>query len=473
MEMPGADHMNLPLVLAALAVGNISVADIDEAVERILTPMFAVGIMDADAGAYSVLKHSANVSTPEHIAIAQNLSAQSTVLLKNYGNILPLKANAKVAVIGLADANSTIYGGTGSGSVIPSHGLTPLDAISAFAKAHGGSVSFTPIIAKPESQDIVVQEMDRCSIQEEVNCDGSDLQSGDIGPSTAEACCAACARRSGCAAWTRNGFGAHPPGHCFLKANCSGAKAAPPGSVSGVEKGAFPWTSPRWMSAAIAAAKDADVAIVFVGTTSGEGHDRASLGLGGVQACATCQQDLLVAAVAKVQPKTIVSVVSPGAVLLPFIDDVAAALASFMPGQSYGGAIRDVLYGVVNPSGKLPVTFPNHDNELNFSSSQFPGLPGPSPPPGAGAQQQITDANYTERLLIGYRQYDAKKISFTSGFPFGHGAMRPLTWTNCAVLLKSQHTLTFCHFCCFFQACRTRRSSTLASRRHRRLSPRP
>jgi hypothetical protein len=150
----------------------------------------------------------------------------------------------------------------------------------------------------------------------------------------------------------------------------------------------------------------------------------------------TCQQDLLVAAVAKAQPKTIVSVVSPGAVLLPFVNDVAAILASFMPGQSYGGAIRDVLYGVVNPSGKLPVTFPNHDNETQFSTAQWPGLPGPPPPPGAGGQQQITEANYTERLLVGYRYYDAKGIKLTTGFPFGFGA-------HCTSIFMARHSRTF------------------------------
>lgn len=424
MEMPGADHMNLPLVSAALAAGNISMTQIDEAVERILTPMFAVGVMDAEDGAYSVLKHSVNASTPEHIAIAQNLSSQSTVLLKNSDGVLPLKSSANVAVIGLADENSTIYGGTGSGSVIPSYGQTPLHAISAFAEAHGGSVTFTPIV-KPDVQDDggAVSETGECSIQEEVSCNGSDLPNGDVGPSTTESCCAACAKRAGCTAWTLNGFGVHPAGHCFLKANCSGMQEAPPGSVSGVtSRSALSWNSTSWMSTAIAAAKDADVAIIFVGTTSGEGNDRPSLGLGGVQACATCEQDLLVRAIARVQPKTVVSVVSPGAVLLPFSNDVSAILASFMPGQAYGAAICDVLYGNVAPSGKLPVTFPNHDNELNFSTAQWPGLPGPPPPPGAGASKNhITEANYTEGLLVGYRYYDAMGINFTTGFPFGHG----------------------------------------------------
>jgi hypothetical protein len=60
--------------------------------------------------------------------------------------VLPLEPGAKVAVIGLADANSTIYGGTGSGAVTPSYGLTPLEAISAFAAEHGGSVTFVRIL---------------------------------------------------------------------------------------------------------------------------------------------------------------------------------------------------------------------------------------------------------------------------------------------------------------------------------------
>lgn len=77
-----------------------------------------------------------------------------------------------------------------------------------------------------------------------------------------------------------------------------------------------------------------------------------------------------------------------------------------------GNAIADILFGHVNPSGKLPLTFPNHDNETDFSPAQYPGLPNPRVP---------FYAFYTERLLVGYRYYEHHNISFTTGFPFGHG----------------------------------------------------
>jgi beta-glucosidase len=84
-----------------------------------------------------------------------------------------------------------------------------------------------------------------------------------------------------------------------------------------------------------------------------------------------------------------------------------------MPGQSYGGAIADVLYGKINPSGKLPVTFPNKDNETAFTPEQWPGVPLTDLPPGPFPPTKMTKANYTERMLVGYRYYDAMKIAFT------------------------------------------------------------
>ena len=66
----------------------------------------------------------------------------------------------------------------------------------------------------------------------------------------------------------------------------------------------------------------------------------------------------------------------------------------------------------MNPSGKLPLTFPNKEDEQDFSPQQWPGLPDPSNP---------VYANYTERLEVGYRYYDAHGLQFDTGFPFGHG----------------------------------------------------
>merc|ERR1712232_1080483 len=82
-----------------------------------------------------------------------------------------------------------------------------------------------------------------------------------------------------------------------------------------------------------------------------------------------------------------------------------------MPGQQAGFAIANILFGEANPSGKLPVTFPNVENETEFAPSQWPGLPEDDP----------ETASYSEGLLVGYRYYDAKGVQFSTGFPFGHG----------------------------------------------------
>merc|ERR1712048_1250435 len=158
-----------------------------------------------------------------------------------------------------------------------------------------------------------------------------------------------------------------------------------------------------------------EYAIVFVGTLSHEGGDRASLSLD--DGCDGCQgnahkQNEMIAAVAKANAKTIVVASVPGAVLMPWSGDVAAILTNFMPGQQAGNAIADVLFGKVNPSAKLPLTFPNSENDLELSQAQWPGLPDANKP---------TYAYYLEKLLMGYRFYDAHNISFKTGFPFGHG----------------------------------------------------
>jgi len=177
------------------------------------------------------------------------------------------------------------------------------------------------------------------------------------------------------------------------------------------------------LTAACELASSADYAIVFVGTLSSEGGDRASLSLDdGCQIMdAQCQgnaknQNAMVVAVAKAQSKTVVVASVPGAVLMPWSGDVPAILTNFMPGQQAGFAIADVLFGDANPSAKLPLTFPNSENETQLTPEQWPGLP--MAPAGA----KIGDYSfYTEKMLIGYRYYDAHNISFTTGFPFGHG----------------------------------------------------
>ncbi|EDQ89527.1 uncharacterized protein MONBRDRAFT_32335 [Monosiga brevicollis MX1] len=147
-------------------------------------------------------------------------------------------------------------------------------------------------------------------------------------------------------------------------------------------------------------AAKADVALVAVATTSSEGSDRADLSLGN-------GQDELVTMVAAHQSNTIVHITCPGAVLTPWREDVKSIFVSFMGGQELGNAMADVIFGEVNPSGRLPLTFPNVENEIGMTTRQYPGL------------DNGLEAYYDEALLVGYRWYDHHAI--TPAFPFGHG----------------------------------------------------
>ncbi|NIM93089.1 MAG: glycosyl hydrolase [Anaerolineales bacterium] len=157
---------------------------------------------------------------------------------------------------------------------------------------------------------------------------------------------------------------------------------------------------------AVTHAQSADVAVLYIALPSfkeSEGYDRSDLDL-------TEQQVALIKAVAKVQPKTVV-VLNNGApvVMSDWIDDVAAVLEGWMMGQAGGAAIADVLFGKVNPSGKLAETFPIKLSDTP-AHLNWPG--------GAG------EVRYGEGLFIGYRYYDAKQMPVL--FPFGYG----LSYTN-------------------------------------------
>jgi beta-glucosidase len=152
---------------------------------------------------------------------------------------------------------------------------------------------------------------------------------------------------------------------------------------------------------AVNLAQSADVAVLYIALPSfkeSEGYDRPDLDL-------TEQQVALIKAVAKIQPKTVV-VLNNGApvAMSAWIDDVSAVLESWMMGQAGGAAIADVLFGKVNPCGKLAETFP-----LKLSDTPaYINWPG-----GAG------EVHYGEGLFIGYRYYDAKQMPTL--FPFGYG----------------------------------------------------
>ncbi|HUH07474.1 MAG TPA: glycoside hydrolase family 3 C-terminal domain-containing protein [Egibacteraceae bacterium] len=144
-------------------------------------------------------------------------------------------------------------------------------------------------------------------------------------------------------------------------------------------------------------ARDADVAVVVVGTTEeveSEGFDRDTLALPG-------RQDELVRRVAAANPRTVVIVNAGAPVLLPWADEVAAVLLAWFPGQEAGNALADVLFGEVEPGGRLPVSWPASER----------GLPSTTPVDGV--------LSYDEGLHVGYRGAGSGGPSVQ--FPFGHG----------------------------------------------------
>jgi beta-glucosidase len=175
------------------------------------------------------------------------------------------------------------------------------------------------------------------------------------------------------------------------------------------------------ISTAVEVAKAADVAIVFVGAESSEGSDRGNLSL-------PEPQDMLIAQVAAANPNTIVVVNGPGAVLMPWASAVKAILFGFFPGQESGNAIADVLFGDFNPSAKLPISFPVKENDwFSGSANQYPGV--------------NNVMQYSEKLLVGYRWYDAQNIAPL--FPFGHGlSYTTFTYSNLQITGSITATLT-------------------------------
>jgi beta-glucosidase len=173
---------------------------------------------------------------------------------------------------------------------------------------------------------------------------------------------------------------------------------------------------------AVEAAEAADTVILFAGDNPRETRDRDTLLLPSAEGT---NQELLMERVLEARPDTIVVLKTQGMILMPWLDDALAVVEAWYPGQQDGNAVADVLFGVTNPSGKLPVTFGNTDHEAAYSSTaQYPGLrednglggAGPFEGP-AGLPQLVT--HYTEGLEMGYRWYQANNVKPV--FPFGHG----------------------------------------------------
>ena len=292
-----------PAMKAALQSGLIPQSRLDDMVERILWALFAKGAVD------NPVKVAA-IDYEAHAKVSQRAAEESLVLLKNEGNLLPLRGVKSIAVIG-GNADKGVPAGGGSSDVTPVGGAVMIDKWTYLPSP--------PLVALKE-------ELPRTKI--------------------------------------------------------------------GFDAGTDP-------AAAATLAAASDVAIVFVNQHDSEGFD-GKLELEG-------NQDALVAAVAKANPRTIVVVESGSAIFMPWASQVPAILEAFYPGIRGGQAIARILTGKVNPSGHLPITFPASLDQLAHPALPGLGMPGETP----------VEIVYDEGAAIGYKWYDVK--GYEPLWAFGHG----------------------------------------------------
>ena len=172
------------------------------------------------------------------------------------------------------------------------------------------------------------------------------------------------------------------------------------GRFPAIHFGCMPPEKENLLEEAIKTSREADAVILIVGTNSDwetEGNDRSELAL-------PADQDKLIESVIKENANTVVVINSGSPVSMPWINDSNAILQSWFGGQEYGNALADLIFGEINPSGKLPTTFP----------VQIEDTPAFDYYPGKNSQM-----NYEEKLLIGHRWYERKGKKPL--FPFGFG----------------------------------------------------
>jgi beta-glucosidase len=153
------------------------------------------------------------------------------------------------------------------------------------------------------------------------------------------------------------------------------------------------------------AAAAADVVVIMAGLVATEGADQPDANM-------LNDQNRMIAEVGQVNPRTVVVLKDSNPVLMPWVDTVPAVLETWNQGAEDGHVVADLLFGVVNPSGKLPTTYPR-----SWEDTPFAGHPDRYPGTDEGAGSPVM--RYTEGLRMGYRWYQSQGIAPL--FPFGYG----------------------------------------------------
>ncbi len=400
-EQPGSIHFGAPLA-QAVASGAVPRTVIDEAVTRILTQMYRFRLI----GTTSTGSLDADVASPAHRRIATAVAEESTTLLKDAHHILPLRTGrggGSLAVIGLAANAAPTQAGGGSANVLaPAGSATPLQAIRAAAGAHRRVVGVDGLPTAGELVPIPAADLSApvTAADGTISVTLTPPMTGryELAFSEPTDFIPKPLSLDGHLLVTNPGT---PPNPTYMAAVdlTAGQAVTLTGPVDHLM-----WATPDQVQAdigqAVAAARRASTAIVVVSDAQeSESADRATLQLPGAQ-------DDLVSAVAAANPRTVVVVDAGGPVTMSWIDHVEGVIDAWYPGEADGTALAAVLFGKVDPSGHLPMTFPTSAAADPISSTaQFPGTG--------------TEVDYSEGLDVGYRWYDA--TGTTPLFPFGYG----------------------------------------------------
>ncbi|HEV3389179.1 MAG TPA: glycoside hydrolase family 3 C-terminal domain-containing protein [Solirubrobacteraceae bacterium] len=450
------------LTAADFTSGQISAARLADMDRRILFAIFDSGLFDNPLPATP----STEVSTPHHQQVATQVAEAGTVLLKNDDSVLPLtNRDRRIALIG-PTGNDAVFvtGGSASVPIAPGEAITPLAGITSRAAQTGASVNAVQGSAgDAASTELVPSSVLTPSggtgpgllgqywnngtftgapavtqVDPAVNVGGS--APGSTPPPAAVSGGTWSAKWTGTLTPTETGlyrFTVSEAGLATLKiagqtfgpayreatqfiggpnyvlqgtVNLTAGKAVPVEVDYSSRYGLFShevhlaWQQPSesGITAAVAAARNADVAVVFANDAQGEGMDRTSLDLQG-------DQDQLIEAVARANRHTVVVLNTGGPVLMPWLNRVEGVLETWYPGQTFGTSIAAVLFGDANPGGRLPVTFPASDAQG----------PGAASPPNTYPGDANGNVSYPEGLDVGYRWYDA--TGQRPLFPFGYG----------------------------------------------------
>ncbi len=452
IAMPAANNPWGEKLVAAVRSGAVAQELIDDKVRRVLRLAARVGAWDAVAPAVAPQDRPATV---DGAALAREIATRSFVLAANRDETLPLDTStlSSVALIGLGAKEARVLGG-GSATVYPEHVVSPLEGLTA---ALDGRASVTYAIGIDPRTKLPAASGPAWSGLRATFCDGdgatmltTPMPSGagwwmemPDGVDPERLASVEISGRLTAESPGRHQLGIRGIGELTLMAgerklfdeavwpdvsDFATLFLAPPENRMGLDLAAgesvdvslrqrvtlqpgFAMVSlTLGYSEPIAEADDllaeaervaaaSDVAVVVVGTTNeveSEGFDRTSLALPG-------RQDELVRRVAAANSATVVVVNAGSPVELPWADDVAAVLLTWFPGQEAGHALADVLFGVVEPGGRMPTTWPIREADCPILDT--------TPVGGIVA--------YDEGVFIGYRAWD--RGSAAPRYAFGHG----------------------------------------------------